>query len=57
MIQKDCFDALLNGGKNREWFGTRRNKTSAHIRFNDSESCTKRVYSKVKTDLNCPESP
>jgi hypothetical protein len=46
-----------NGGKNRKWFGTGRNISSSLIRFNSSESRTKRVCSKVKTDLNRSESP
>src|SRR5262245_3639983 len=57
LIQKDYFDALSNGGKNREWFGTRRNRSLTHIRFNKSARRTKRACSKVKTDLNRSESP
>src|SRR5215813_7718200 len=56
-IQKGCFDAPSNGGKNRKWFGTERNISSSLIRFNNNGSRTKRVCSKVKTDLNRSESP
>src|SRR5262245_56139506 len=57
LIQKDYFDAPSNGGKNRKWFGTRMNRSSTRIRVSSNESRTKRVCSKVKTDLNRSESP
>ncbi len=52
LIQKNYFDALLSEGKNRKWFGTKRNRSSPHIRLNNNESHTKRACSKLKMDLN-----